>query len=50
MIKLSCPYCEAVHYQCVNCHEVFDSPQMMDQNLIAARETYDLLESSVTSK
>lgn len=72
MIKLSCPYCEAVHdveeikreesmllkgktvnyqavhYRCANCHEVFDSPQMMDQNLIAAREAYDLLENSVT--
>ena len=54
MIKLSCPYCEAihevrkikrtesivfkgknvsyeaVHYECNNCHEIFDSAQMMD--------------------
>ena len=39
---------QAVHYRCANCHEVFDTPQMMDQNLIAAREAYDLLENSVT--
>lgn len=72
MIKLSCPYCEAVHvvkvikrkecilfkgrdityqavhYQCTNCHEVFDSADMMDENLLAAREAYELLESSVS--
>ena len=72
MIKLSCPYCEAVqevkkikrtesitfnnknvtydavHYECCNCHEIFDSAQMMDDNLLAAREAYDLLESSVS--
>lgn len=72
MIKLSCPYCEAVHvvkeikrkesilfkgrdityqavhYQCTNCHEIFDSADMMDENLLAAREAYELLESSVS--
>ena len=72
MIKMSCPYCEAihdvqeikrsgsivikgknvtynaVHYECCNCHEIFDSADMMDQNLLAAREAYELLESSVS--
>ena len=62
MIKMSCPYCEAihevrkikrtesimftgksinyeaVHYECSNCHEIFDSAQMMDENLLAARK------------
>lgn len=72
MIKMSCPYCEAihevrkikrkesivfkgknvsyeaVHYECSNCHEVFDSAQMMDENLLAAREAYELQEESVS--
>ena len=72
MIKMSCPYCEAIHevkeikrtesiifkgknvtydaihYECSNCHEVFDSAQMMDDNLLAAREAYELLEDSVS--
>ncbi len=72
MIKLSCPYCEAihevrkinrtesiefkgknvsyqaVHYECCNCHEIFDSAQLKDENLIAAREAYELLEESVS--
>ena len=37
-----------MHYECSNCHEIFDSAQMMDQNLLAAREAYELLESSVS--
>ena len=72
MIKMSCPYCEAIHevrkikrtenivfkgknvsyeamhYECSNCHEIFDSAQMMDENLLAAREAYELLEESVS--
>lgn len=72
MIKMSCPYCEAIHdvkevsrkesivikgktvtykaihYECSNCHEIFDSAEMMDQNLLAAREAYELLENSVS--
>ncbi len=72
MIKLSCPYCEAihevrkikraenivfkgknisykaVHYECNNCHEIFDSAQLMDENLLAVREAYELLEESVS--
>ena len=72
MIKMSCPYCEAIHnvkeikrtesivfkgknvtydaihYECCNCHEIFDSAQMMDDNLLAAREAYELLEDSVS--
>ena len=39
---------DAVHYECCNCHEVFDSAQMMDENLLAARAAYELLESSVS--
>ncbi len=39
---------EAVHYECNNCHEIFDSAQMMDENLLAAREAYELLEESVS--
>lgn len=38
----------AVHYECSNCHEIFDSAQMMDENLLAAREAYELLEDSVS--
>lgn len=69
MIKMSCPYCEAihevrkikrtesivfkgknicyeaVHYECSNCHEIFDSAQMMDENLLAARDAYELVYS-----
>ena len=57
MIKMSCPYCEAlhdvkeisrtetielngkkvkynaIHYECCNCHEIFDSAEMMDKNI-----------------
>lgn len=39
---------QAVHYECCNCHEIFDSAQLMDENLIAAREAYELLEESVS--
>ena len=39
---------EAVHYECCNCHEIFDSAQMMDENLLAAREAYELMEESVS--
>lgn len=39
---------KAVHYECTNCHEIFDSAQMMDENLLAAREAYELLEDSVS--
>ena len=39
---------DAIHYECSNCHEVFDSAQMMDDNLLAAREAYELLEDSVS--
>ena len=59
MIKMSCPYCEAVHdvkeirteekitfkeklvsytaiqYECCNCHETFETAEMMDANLLA---------------
>ena len=34
---------EAVYYECSNCHEFFDSAQMMDENLLAAREAYELV-------
>ena len=72
MIKMSCPYCEAihdvqeikrfenivikernvtyeaVHYECSNCHEIFDSAEIMDKNLLTASEAYELLENSIT--
>lgn len=38
----------AVHYECNKCHEIFDSAQMLDDNLLAAREAYELLKSSVS--
>ena len=65
MIKMSCPYCEAlqdvkeisrtetielngkkvkynaIHYECCNCHEIFDSAEMMDKNILASREAYE---------
>lgn len=65
MIKMSCPYCEAVHdvkeirteekitfkeklvsytaiqYECCNCHESFETAEMMDANLLAIREAYE---------
>lgn len=65
MIKMSCPYCEAVHnvkeirteekitfkeklvsytaihYECCNCHEYFETAEMMDANLLAIREAYE---------
>lgn len=33
---------EAIHYECCNCHELFDSPEMMDANLLAVKEAFDL--------
>lgn len=65
MIKMSCPYCEAIHdvkeiktlekitfkeklipynaihYECCNCHEVFETSEMLDANLLAIREAYE---------
>ena len=74
MIKMSCPYCEAVHdvkeikrnesieykgktvsydaihYECSNCNEVFDTKEQMGANLLAIRAAYDSEYNSITPK
>jgi len=39
---------KAVHYECCNCHEVFDSAEMMDKNILAAHEAYEAQYESFT--
>ncbi len=41
---------EAVHYECCNCHEVFDTPEMMDENLLSVRRAYELKYESINPK
>ena len=33
---------KAVHYQCCKCNEVFDSAEMMDKNILSAKNAYEL--------
>lgn len=40
---------EAVHYECTECHNLFDTKEQMGKNLLAAREAYDLQYNSITS-
>lgn len=72
MIKMSCPYCEAVHdveeikrnesieykgktvsyeavhCQCSNCHEIFDTKEQIGANLLSIKEAYDSQYNSIT--
>ena len=39
---------EAIHFECCKCHECFDSAEMMDKNLLSAREAYEAKYESVS--
>lgn len=41
---------EAVHYECTACHEIFDTKEQMEANLLAIREAYDLQYNSITAE